>query len=216
VWRNAPTLDLKTWVSWIPVFLGAMMFRRDWLERVGGFDPRFRQAEDVDIIFRLVLMGCKSTWLKKIVVGYRQHDSNTTDQIHEQAKFLDAVIDNFFARPELPAQIRQLEQQLRYGTRVWLAWGFYRTGKFSEMTQYLKESLSYTPYFLTETISSWIELFTKFASEAYGYKFNIYLLINCYEWQQLLHYILIDKLPQTREPSSDYNKLSLTANTQVR
>ena len=208
-WHNAPKLDLKTWIVWIPVFLGAMMFRRDWLERVGGFDSRFRQSEDVDIIFRLALMGCEFAWLQKIVVGYRQHNSNTSGQTHKEAKFLDAVIDNFFYRTDLPDQIHQLEQEVRYTTRVWLAWCFYRNGKFSEMAQYLQKSLSYTPQSLTETIAYWIEFFTKVASEHYGYKLNIHSLSNCPEWQQLLHYILIDKSPQTMETSSTCNEKTI-------
>jgi len=197
MWRNAPTLDLKTWVSWVPVFLGATMFRRNWLESVGSFDPQLPHAEDVDIIFRLALMGCQSAWLEKIVVGYRQHDGNATRQVYEQGKFLDAVMNNFFARPDLPAQVHQLQQEVWYHSRIWLAWNFYRTGNFYEMAQYLHKSLRYRPYSLTETISYWIVMFKNLASECYGYKLNIYSLSNLPEWQQLISSILFSETPHS-------------------
>lgn len=56
-WHGLPVLDVAAWLLWKPVFLGAMLLRRDWLERVGGFDCRFRQASDVDLVLRLVRMG---------------------------------------------------------------------------------------------------------------------------------------------------------------
>jgi glycosyltransferase involved in cell wall biosynthesis len=37
-WRRAPRLDLRTWLVHKPVFPGAMMVRREWLEQVRGFD----------------------------------------------------------------------------------------------------------------------------------------------------------------------------------
>jgi glycosyltransferase involved in cell wall biosynthesis len=212
-WYNCPKLDLKTWVTWIPVFLGATMFRRDGLERIGGFDPQLRQAEDIDILFRLTLMGCKSAWLEKIVVGYRQHNSNTTSRIHEQAKFYDLFLNNFFARPELPTQIHQLEQQVRYQAMMWLAWSSYRAGKFSEMAQYLRKSLSYTSCSPTETISNWIELLTKLASECYSYKLNIYSLSSLPEWQQLIHSILLSENQNTSVIIPAFNKAETIQHT---
>lgn len=36
---------------------GSQVFRRDWLERVGGFDERFRLIEDVHLLLRLAMAG---------------------------------------------------------------------------------------------------------------------------------------------------------------
>ncbi len=51
------------------VFLGA--FRRDALERVGGFDPTLRRAQDWDLNFRLRSMG-ETVWFTPVLrVTYR-------------------------------------------------------------------------------------------------------------------------------------------------
>lgn len=36
---------------------GSQIFRRTWLERVGGFDERYRQIEDVDLMLRIAMAG---------------------------------------------------------------------------------------------------------------------------------------------------------------
>ena len=64
-WEKAPELDLENWLRWKPVLPSAMMFRREWLEYAGGFDPRFPPAEDTDLILRMALKGCKTAWLRE-------------------------------------------------------------------------------------------------------------------------------------------------------
>ncbi|HEX5215717.1 MAG TPA: glycosyltransferase family A protein [Vicinamibacterales bacterium] len=38
---------------------GSQLFRRTWLERVGGFDERLRLIEDVDLLLRLAIAGAQ-------------------------------------------------------------------------------------------------------------------------------------------------------------
>ncbi|MFM7427887.1 MAG: glycosyltransferase family 2 protein, partial [Elainella sp.] len=75
-WQQVPDLTLESWLRWKPVLPSAMLFRRDWLERSGGFDPRFPPAEDTELVLRLALMGCEAAWLRQITVKYRQHESS--------------------------------------------------------------------------------------------------------------------------------------------
>lgn len=59
-----------------PVF-GTMMIRRDALIAVGGFHPAFRQAEDAELIFRLLQMG-EFVGIDRELFGYRRYDMNVT------------------------------------------------------------------------------------------------------------------------------------------
>ena len=188
-WHQAPNLNLEEWVQWKPILLSAMMFRREWLERVGGLDTRFQQVCDLDLALRLTLMGCQSTWLHQITIGYREHDRNESQKTPLQAQESWAVLDKFFALPEVPKQIRKLENQYRYYTLVWSAWRLYYTGYISEMVTYLEKSLSYTPYSLTKTVSDWLKSFVKYSAEV-GFKLDTYALSNSAEWEQLTSYIL--------------------------
>lgn len=188
-WEDVAELDLVGWLRWKPVLPSAMMFRREWLEYAGGFDPRFPPAEDTDLVLRMALKGCKTAWLKQITVHYRQHEQSAMHKGIPQAKSLCAVMDNFFAQSDLPDQVRLIEYSVRYGTNVWIAWYLYYTQHFTEMTDYLKQSWQYTPFSPLETTINWIESFAVF-SRNWGIKFDIHALTQLEEWQKLMKWII--------------------------
>jgi glycosyltransferase involved in cell wall biosynthesis len=184
-WHFAPQLDLYEWVWWKPVLLSAMMFRRSWLEQVGGLDSSFRQACDIDLALRLTLAGCQTLWLRQITVCYREHDRNDSRNTLIQAQENDRVLDKFFALPDIPAEIRQHERRCRYHTQVWSAGRLYSSDRLPEMAQYLQKSLDYTPYLLTETLLDWVTSFTTYFAEQ-GMYFDAYALTQSQEWQTLI------------------------------
>ena len=49
-WEVAPELTLANWLRYKPVLPSALMIRKYWLVKVGGFDPEFQAAEDVELI----------------------------------------------------------------------------------------------------------------------------------------------------------------------
>ncbi|PSB11201.1 hypothetical protein C7B62_06525 [Pleurocapsa sp. CCALA 161] len=188
-WHKAPQLDLETWLKKKCVRTSAMMFRRPWLEKVGGFDTELRQSHDVDLILRLSLAGCKTEWLKEETVCYRQHDGNTTKDSLKQAKYVQAVLDKFFARNDLPESIGKQEQQIRYHTLVWIAWYQYNAGNLNDMARFLHQSLDFSPYLRVENISHWLSNFKRFSLER-GKSFDVNLLTNSSQWKKLLNITL--------------------------
>lgn len=188
-WVNIPQLDLEMWLRWKPVLPSAMMFRREWLEKAGGFDPRFPPAEDTDLALRLALMGCEAEWLRQITVCYRQHENSAMHKGLPQARSLSAVMDAFFARTDLPAKIRLLEKQIQYSTLVWIAWYLHYTGHPVEMVEFLQRSWTYRPYLPMETVINWMESFEEFSTGA-GMDLEAGVLTESPEWQQLIHWVL--------------------------
>lgn len=186
-WQNIPHLDLEMWLRWKPVLPSAMMFRREWLERAGGFDPRFPPAEDTDLALRLALMGCEAEWLREVTVCYRQHEQSAMHKGLPQARSLAAVIESFFARPELPLKIRLLEKQIKYSTFVWIGWYLYCRGHRAEMVQFLQRSWEYKPYLPVETVVNWVESFVKF-SEDMGEELDADGLAS--DWQELIPWVI--------------------------
>ena len=183
-WETVPDLTLETWLRFKPVLPSAMMFRRHWLEQVSGFDPKFTVAEDVDLVLRLALEGCTASWLPQVTVGYRQREHSAMRNALPQAHALTQLLDAFFKQPQLPANIKLIEQQVRYSTLVWVAWDLYYTGQLKEMTNYLQKSLNYSPYLPIETIIHWVESFAEFSSQ-WGENLDIESLTSRPEWQQL-------------------------------
>lgn len=184
-WHKAPNLDLETWLKKKCVRTSAMVFRRQWLEKVGSFDPELRQSHDVDLILRLSLAGCKTIWLKEETVCYRQHDENTTKNNLKQATYIQAVLDKFFARHDLPKPILQQENKIKYHTLVWIAWYQYNYSDLKSMAKFLRQSLHFSPYLKAENITHWLTSFERFSQER-GKNFDIDELTNSLEWQQLL------------------------------
>ena len=184
-WREIPDLTPEIWLLHKPVLPSAMMFRREWFDKVGGFDCRFFSSEDVEITLRMVAKGCQATWLPKITVYYRRHDRSATwGNALRQAKNSEQMQDYFFAQPDLPESMRCLESQSRFDQLVWLAWLCYQGGFNEEMADYLRKSWEYTPYSWPETIAQWIISFRN-CSKLYGYELDAYSLSNLSEWQKL-------------------------------
>jgi hypothetical protein len=163
-WHHAPFLDPRTCVLYSPVFLGAMLYRREWLERIGGFDSQFLMVQDVDFLLRLSLSGCPMTWLRRVTVCYRQHDNNITLNAPRQAHFQEAVLDSFFARPDLPIQIRGLEDQTRFNASVWTAWRLYYTGHTDQVVPALRRSLNHKSVPTEEIAREWVDRFASWLS----------------------------------------------------
>ncbi len=188
-WYWVPNLTLESWLRWKPVLPSAMLFRRQWLLKAGGFDPRFPPAEDTDLVLRLALMGCEAKWLPQVTVKYRQHDSSAMHKGLPQAKSLAAVIDQFFQQPDLPEPIRWLESQIRYNTLVWIAWYLHYTGHQAEMVSHLKQAAAYSPYSPFEMLVHWADSFTGFA-QSWGSEFDADALTRLPEWQELAEWLL--------------------------
>ncbi len=188
-WENIAKLELEDWLRWKPVLPSAMMFRREWLEYVDGFDPCFPPAEDTELILRMALKGCRATWLKKITVCYRQHPESAMHKGLPQARSLSAVTNNFFQQPNLPEKVKLMENSVRYGTMVWTAWYLHYTKHPVEMAEYLRNSCQYRPFSPTETIINWVESFAEF-SKNWGVEFDAYSLTNSVEWQDLMKWMI--------------------------
>ena len=188
-WENIPTLELEDWLRWKPVLPSAMMFRREWLEYVDGFDPRFPPAEDTELILRMALKGCKATWLKEITVYYRQHPESAMHKGLPQARSLSAVTENFFQQPNLPDKVKLMEHSVRYGTMVWTAWYLHYTKHPVEMAEYLRNAWQYRPFSPTEASINWVESFAEF-SRNWGVEFDAYSLTNSVEWQELIKWVI--------------------------
>ena len=219
-WHKAPQLDLETWLKKKCVRTSAMVFRQEWLEKVGGFDEELRQSHDVDLILRLSLAGCETVWLKEETVCYRQHGENTTKNSLKQAKYIQAVLDKFFSRDDLPESISQQESKIRYHTLVWIAWYQYRAGNLDEMGKFLQKSLDFSPYLRVENISHWLNSFKRFSLER-GQVFNSENLTNSAQWQELISLMLkfgnlLKQDPQGDTKNYSHKALKTSSDTVVK
>lgn len=158
-WRDTPTFDLETCVRRKPVALKAMLVRREWAERVGGFDPELRWAEDVDFLIRLVAAGCPVEWLPRLISCYRRHERNITADALSEAAALEVVLDKFFRRSDVPPVLRKEERSIRYYSLTWGAWRMFRAGQVDAIVPQLQRALASSPYDVGTTALEWTRLF---------------------------------------------------------
>jgi glycosyltransferase involved in cell wall biosynthesis len=191
-WYQLTTLNPSEIIIWKPVFLGAMLFRQDWLVRSNGFDIQLVQTPDVDLVMRLALLGGKGDWVSQVTVCYRQHSSNVSRNSIEQAQELETLLDKIFQQNKISSDIKQLENRSRYQSLVWSAWRLFYTGSLVEMANYLFKSLHHKEWNKTciENIFHWLESFKNYSSE-YGDRVDVYSLTNSPEWKKLIENILL-------------------------
>jgi glycosyltransferase involved in cell wall biosynthesis len=84
-----------------------LMMRRDFFERLGGFDPRFSVADDWDLVIRLARLG-PLVPVDEVKIGYRRHSANasrhTRRNVHETRRIWATAFhspDNTAAQTEL-------------------------------------------------------------------------------------------------------------------
>ena len=193
-WHEIPDLTPEVWLLHKPVLPSAMMFRREWFDRFGGFDRRLFSCEDVEITLRMVIKGCEATWLPSVTVCYRRHNRSASwFNVLRQVKNAEQMQDYFFTRTDLPESIRQLESKFRFYNFAWLAWLCYQSGLFKEMAEYLEKSKKYASYFWVEIIVNWISTF-KSCAKIYACDFDAYALSNLEEWQQVIANLKVSPL----------------------
>lgn len=189
-WQQIPQLTATNLIIWKPVFLGAILFRRNWLERAGGFNTTLEQTPDVDLVMRLAKIGCPAAWVEKVTVRYRQHETNASKNALLQAQELNQITANFFTQSTLTPELKTVEAQSRYQSLIWSAWRLHQTGYLAEMSNYLKKSQAYSHQYPTQIPLNWLESFQNYSAE-YGQQFDAGTLIASNEWQSLVHQCML-------------------------
>ena len=116
-WAEGGTLAPESWLFDCFAMPGSVMVERAWLDRVGGFDPATETGEDWDLFLRLAFTGCPMAWTSKVVCRRRQHPGNSTNHVVVHQEGLQRALDKVFRRPDLPPEVRGLENRAR-------AWAF--------------------------------------------------------------------------------------------
>jgi hypothetical protein len=76
-WLHHPEFTLQDWLFAAMAHVAAVLIRRSWFERVGGFNRDLQQAEDTHLWFKLAQAGCPVIWAKEMVFKQRLHGGNS-------------------------------------------------------------------------------------------------------------------------------------------
>ncbi len=64
---------------WIEVQMGTALYKKTFLDKVGPFDETMHYGEDMDWNMRMLDLGGREKRVEKIVLSYRRHDTNMTN-----------------------------------------------------------------------------------------------------------------------------------------
>ena len=103
--KSLENLTLSTLLVSNPVCVSAIMMRRSWIDQVGLFDETLKACEDWDLWQRLAYTGCQFASVEHIVVAYRYHVGQMTNESDRMRKATLTVIDKFFRQTGIPDEI---------------------------------------------------------------------------------------------------------------
>jgi glycosyltransferase involved in cell wall biosynthesis/tetratricopeptide (TPR) repeat protein len=181
-WSNLPNLDIeelhiwKLWKLWQQFPLSAMMFRRRYLDILGGFNTELDYLElaKISLILRLALKGCLGSWLSQSTCGYLNKINHKITNPDLFAVKFELLLDNFFQHNEITDWMQVLKPEAKYNSLVFLAWLMHNERYFEHRDVYLKKSCEYNSQVIEQ---NWADSFTRFASE-FGSNFTPQYLNN--------------------------------------
>jgi hypothetical protein len=87
-----------------PLAHPAVMFRKDVIERVGGYRPAFSHAEDYDLWLRVHDAGHEIRNLDIPVINYRQHESKVSI-VHRRQQTLATIVARLVHRARVAGMV---------------------------------------------------------------------------------------------------------------
>ncbi len=91
---------------------GGLLFRRQALVELGGFDESLRYGEDIDLLLRARASGLSGAVFEQVTLLYRMHDRNMTnfetDEHHDLLNVLAKSVRRQGRRPQIPPERARL------------------------------------------------------------------------------------------------------------
>ena len=122
-----------------------LMIRREWLERVGGFDESMHTCEDWDLWLRLAAAGCQLSRVKTVVVAYRIHSGQVTGDAAAMRIGTLGLWEKFFNLPNLPSYLLPYRSLTVAAALVRTSARAFRSGEFEVGNRDLAKAITLDP-----------------------------------------------------------------------
>ncbi len=104
--RRVTSFVLDDFLESNPVF-GVAIFRRDLIERLGGYREHLRNAEDYDFWIRAMASGARHRHNPPVLARYRKHGGNKSGNAVAAARALVRILEDLEATPGLDSAVRE-------------------------------------------------------------------------------------------------------------
>lgn len=128
----------------------APLIRREWLERIDGFDEALALTTDWDAWLRLSLAGCQFVCVQEPLVGYRMHGGNVTKSVEKWLRDGETTLERAFGNPRL-----QSKPQTFKGRAIGMhyfrgAMAYYHSGDWEMAQRAAQQMLRHDPALLQD------------------------------------------------------------------
>lgn len=132
----------------------AVMFRRDCMERTGGYDESLIGNEDWDLWLRMA-MHYRFAFRNEILARYRAHSQNLTSSVSARSlRLFDdrlRVLEKFFARSDVPADVLPLKPIAFRNVYIDIAMRHFTAKRWRTGFDYCTRAIRIGPNHLTAT-----------------------------------------------------------------
>ncbi len=108
-WEYDNPNTLETWLFHCPTVTNAVMIRKSWFEKVGGFDESQHYVEDWDLWLRMVYAGCQIQYVQEILANYLISFGGVSSNTSSVCSATIRMLNKFFKHPNLPGEIKGLQ-----------------------------------------------------------------------------------------------------------
>jgi glycosyltransferase involved in cell wall biosynthesis len=144
-WKYHDPNNILTWLLGCPTIPSLPLFRRDWLDKINGFDEALSIEEDIDLWLKLSLAGCQMEFLKEIIVKYSVNSEGISRNALAMRNGLNYVILRFFQRNDLPVSITKLRDLVFVNTYLTGAMILYSCGLIEQAGRDISQSILIQP-----------------------------------------------------------------------
>jgi glycosyltransferase involved in cell wall biosynthesis len=163
-WENQPELTLKNCLYACPLLTCSVVFRRKSLECLDHwFDKNISLGEDKDFFLRMLIAGCRMSWIKEILCLYRIHQRNSQQDAERYNQARIKLLDKIFNLPNLPVPIFSERNHLYAHYYLHGACHAYATGQVVEAKNALQQAFLFEPELASEELSTFAAFIAGFA-----------------------------------------------------
>jgi len=146
----SPHPTLEEWLFSTTATPITLLVKKEWIERVGGFDPDLPPAEDLEWWIRLALADCPVVWTQDSIAVVLVHESNSLrNWAHVKRGLLD-TLNKLFSNPKFKNNLLMSREEVYSRFHLALAWQAYVTGLTDFGKQELLRAVELNPKYATE------------------------------------------------------------------
>lgn len=145
-WQSFPHLDLPTLLTTMPFLEQSMLVRRQWVEKIAGFDEKLvGGSEDWDFFIRLALAGCRMAWVKSVVSNYCVRTLSSYIQSSRLEESVLYILEKAFNSPAMPENILLRRSHVYHTAYLNMAEHLYSLRQYELGGKYLERVIQLDP-----------------------------------------------------------------------